>query len=57
MTWNWQGRSGERAIVMKKLSVMVLAAFIAAGVAVMPAQAKEGKIEAGIYVDDIDISG
>lgn len=57
MTWNWQGRSGERAIVMKKLSVMVLAAFIAAGFAVMPAQAKEGKIEAGIYVDDIDISG
>lgn len=42
---------------MKKLSVMVLAAFIAAGVAVMPAQAKEGKIETGIYVDDIDISG
>lgn len=57
MTWNWQGRSGERVIVMKKLSVMVLAAFIAAGVAVMPAQAKEGKIETGIYVDDIDISG
>lgn len=57
MTWNWQGRSGERAIVMKKLSVMVLTAFIAAGFAVMPAQAKEGKIEAGIYVDDIDISG
>ena len=28
----------------EKLSVMVLAAFIAAGVAVMPAQAKEGKL-------------
>ena len=48
---------GERVIVMRKLSVMVLAAFVTAGFAVMPAQAKEGKIETGIYVDDIDISG
>ena len=57
MVWNQQGRSGERVIVMKKLSVTVLTAFIAAGFAVMPAQAKEGKIETGIYVDDVDISG
>lgn len=42
---------------MKKLSVTALAAFLAAAFAVMPVQAKEGKMETGIYVDDIDISG
>lgn len=42
---------------MKKLSVIVPAAFFAAAFVVMPVQAREGKIETGIYVDDIDISG
>lgn len=44
-------------MVMKKISVAVLTAFIAAGFAVIPAQAKEGKIETGIYVEEVDISG
>lgn len=42
---------------MKKLSVAMLTVFIAAGSAVIPVQAEESKIETGIYVDDIDISG
>ncbi len=42
---------------MKKVSVMVQAAFAAAVLIVMPVQAGDGKIETGIYVDDIDISG
>ena len=44
-------------MVMKKISVAVLTAFIAAGFAFIPAQAKEGKIETGIYVEEVDISG
>lgn len=42
---------------MKKLSVIVPAALLAAVFMAMPVQAREGKIETGIYVDDIDISG
>ncbi len=42
---------------MKKLFVTGLAAFAAVSFGVIPAQAKEEKMEAGIYVDDIDISG
>ena len=44
-------------MVMKKIFVAVLTAFIAAGFAFIPAQAKEGKIETGIYVEEVDISG
>ena len=57
MAWELTGESGVRVIVMKKLSVMTLAALIAAAFTVIPAQAGEGKIETGIYVDDLDISG
>ncbi len=42
---------------MKKLFVMALTASVAAAFAVTPVQAREGKIETGIYVDEIDISG
>lgn len=42
---------------MKKLSVMVLTALVAAAFFVVPAQAKEEKIVTGIYVEDIDLSG
>lgn len=42
---------------MKKWSVMVRMALVASAFIVMPVQAKDGKIENGIYVDDIDISG
>lgn len=42
---------------MKKISVMVSTAFLAAVFCVMPAQAKEGKIVTGIYAEDIDLSG
>ena len=41
---------------MKKLSMVFSAAFVAAFL-VMPAQAREEKIETGIYVDEIDLSG
>ena len=44
-------------MTMKKLSVMVSTALAAAAFFVMPAQAEEGKIEAGIFVNDIDLSG
>lgn len=44
-------------VTMKKLSVMVLAAFVAAVFFVMPAQAKEERIVTGIYAEDIDLSG
>ncbi len=42
---------------MKKISVMVSMTLAAAAFVVMPVQAKEGIIETGIYVDDLDISG
>lgn len=51
------GFDKERAAVMKKLFVMALTASVAAAFAVTPVQAREGKIETGIYVDEIDISG
>lgn len=54
---NGIGLTEERVMVMKKISVAVLTAFIAAGFAFIPAQAKEGKIETGIYVEEVDISG
>ena len=41
---------------MKKLSMVFSAAFVAAFL-VMPAHAREEKIETGIYVDEIDLSG
>lgn len=44
-------------MIMKKLSVMALTAFVAAVFFAMPAQAKEEKIVSGIYVEDIDLSG
>lgn len=56
MAWIDKGK-WKAGNVMKKLSVMALAAFITAVFAVMPVQAAEGKIETGIYVDDLDISG
>lgn len=56
MVW-FGGKSGERVSVMKKLSLMVWTALVMAAFIVMPAQAEDGKIETGIYVDDIDISG
>lgn len=52
-----QEEVGSKVAAMKKLSVMVSAAFAAAALIVVPVQAREGKIETGIYVDDIDISG
>lgn len=52
-----QEEVGSKVAAMKKLSVMVSAAFAAAALIVVPVQAHEGKIETGIYVDDIDISG
>lgn len=52
-----QEEVGSKVAAMKKLSVMVSAAFAAATFIVVPVQAREGKIETGIYVDDIDISG
>lgn len=55
---NGMGLTGEKqVVVMKKLFVTGLAAFAAVSFGVIPAQAKEEKMEAGIYVDDIDISG
>lgn len=42
---------------MKKLFVTSLAVFAAVSFGVIPAQAKEEKMETGIYVGDIDISG
>lgn len=44
-------------MTMKKISVMVSTAFAAAVFFVVPVQAKEGKIESGIFVNDIDLSG
>lgn len=42
---------------MKKVSFVVLAALAATAFVVMPVQAREEKIESGIYVEDIDLSG
>lgn len=42
---------------MKRVSFVVLAALAATAFAVMPVQAREEKIESGIYVEDIDLSG
>lgn len=42
---------------MKKLSGMVSVALAVAVFFVIPVQAREQKIEAGIYVEDIDLSG
>ena len=42
---------------MKRVSVMISAVLAAAAFAVMPVQAREEKIESGIYVEDIDLSG
>ena len=42
---------------MKKVSLMIPMALAAAVFFVTPVQAKEQKIEAGIYVEDIDLSG
>lgn len=42
---------------MKRLILAVSAAFVAAAFVVMPVQAGEEKIESGIYVEDIDLSG
>lgn len=42
---------------MKKGLLMVPAAFLAMVFVVMPVQAGEEKIESGIYVEDIDLSG
>lgn len=42
---------------MKKGLLMVPAAFLAMTFVVMPVQAREEKIESGIYVEDIDLSG
>ena len=50
------GKLGSHVRVMKKLSMVFSAAFVAAFL-VMPAQAREEKIETGIYVDEIDLSG
>lgn len=43
--------------IMKRVSFVVLAALAATAFAVMPVQAREEKIESGIYVEDIDLSG
>lgn len=42
---------------MKKISVMIPMAFVAAVFFVTPVQAREQKIEAGIYIEDVDLSG
>ena len=42
---------------MKRVSLAVPAALVAAAFVVMPVQAREEKIESGIYVEDIDLSG
>lgn len=42
---------------MKRFILAVSAAFVAAAFVVMPVQAGEEKIESGIYVEDIDLSG
>lgn len=42
---------------MKRVSLAVPAALVAAALVVMPVQAREEKIESGIYVEDIDLSG
>lgn len=42
---------------MKRVSFVVLAALAATVFVVMPVQAREEKIESGIYVEDIDLSG
>ncbi len=44
-------------VIMKKISVAVSLACAAALFFVMPVQAQEKKIETGIYVEDIDVSG
>ena len=42
---------------MKRVSFAVPAALVAAALIVMPVQARDEKIESGIYVEDIDLSG
>lgn len=42
---------------MKRVSLAVPAALVTAALVVMPVQAREDKIESGIYVEDIDLSG
>lgn len=42
---------------MKRVSLVVLATLAATVFVVMPVQAREEKIESGIYVEDIDLSG
>lgn len=42
---------------MKRVSFVVLATLAATVFVVMPVQAREEKIESGIYVEDIDLSG
>ncbi len=42
---------------MKRVSFAVPAALVAAAFIVMPVQAREEKIESGIYVEEIDLSG
>ncbi|MCM1268160.1 MAG: VanW family protein [Bacteroidales bacterium] len=42
---------------MKRVSWMIPAALLAAAVAVMPVQAREEKIESGIYAEEMDLSG
>ncbi len=51
------GKAGSKMRVMKKLSMVVSASLAAAAFFVMPVQAREEKIEAGIYAEDIDLSG
>lgn len=42
---------------MKRVSFAVPAALVAAALVVMPVQAREEKIESGIYVEEIELSG
>lgn len=42
---------------MKRFSMVISVALLATACAVLPVQAREEKIESGIYVEDIDLSG
>ena len=48
---------GERLVFMRKLSMAIPVIIAVAAVMVMPVNARENKIESGIYADDIDLSG
>ena len=50
-------KGSDLEVIMKKGLLLVSAAFLAAGFVAMPVQAREEKIESGIYVEDIDLSG